>query len=243
MENLCVDKIFLDFFIYLFYIRQLKNQNIMKKFIIPLFLVLLVSCEKEDSKTTIAIINSFNEPIYWIELSARNPETQNIEIVASLGSLEAGESTGKIEMEGGDINELGINFTFDLSATETVVDYILLKTFSIKKGEHNEYIISEQSELFGGTTYYILNSSNTQLFNVYSGYWNGNTFKEVRSHATLMPGKRSFHILTNYSEITLNLELPGLDNDVFSAEFNVVKNEVNKFEITQEDVDYLYSLD
>lgn len=209
----------------------------MKKLFYFSLIIVILGCEEKPSPTTYSFTNRFNETLYGFKTcTGVDEQTGYLFNEVNHGKLNSFESTERVET---DENEVYAIFSFDISTNPNLmVFYVASDNFILKKHTHNEFIISQITDIYGGTTYYILNSSNESIYNVESGYWNGSFYEDIRTHATLLPDTRSFHVLTAKPEIDVVFEINGKEGS-FLATYSIITNEINILELTQQDIDYV----
>ena len=156
-----------------------------------LFLIFALSCEKEEPTTyvfkneTRLKLHDFST-FYWdgdVRLEEKNH-----------GDLSPGKETNPITT----INpQIDFSFSYDADG----IEYVSVYTNEIVANKNNVFNIDNETRVFGGTTYFIINNSSYPVYNFSTMFYNGNNVEDLIDHGTLQPGDRTEHVKTTRSEI------------------------------------------
>jgi len=123
-------------------------------------LVGIVSCHKEDEKkTTYSFRNNSSFIAYEVT-------TWGTGQMVNQGTIDPGEETEIVETKD---SEVHFSFSFDPGG----IKFVNRNPFILIKGTHNTFICDDNTGIYGGTVFYIVNGSSYMLYGLASFYWTG----------------------------------------------------------------------
>jgi hypothetical protein len=203
-------------------LKKMKRSRLI--LFIPILLV-IASCEKEKPETSYLFKNNSSDIMY--DFSTYYWDGSDFLDEIYHGTLGVDEVTEKIKTHRPDID---FSFAFDPGG----ILYVSANPYTIIRNKRNTFIIDNNTSIYGGTTYYVLNSSLQTLYDLYTFYWDGSDFYDMVDHNNLYSGYRTEHVRTDRSYIYATFALSAYGDyyvtDAFSIEYNSINSIViNKY--------------
>ena len=160
-----------------------------------MILIGIISCEKEKPKTTYSFKNNSSQTLYGLTTYYLDGTTRVNQI--EHGTMWIGTETEQIETDNPQIN---FSFSYDPDG----IKYENADPNYVKGETHNRFIFDNNTDINGGSTYYILASVGVSFNNLTSYYWNGTEKLDLVQHGNLPNGCRTRHVRTDRNAITLS---------------------------------------
>jgi len=171
----------------------------MKKISLFISLLLLIGCsKKEPGPTTFSITNSSSNTLYGF--TTYYYDGANYKELTQHGDLDPGAST---EFTTTAFDAIDFYFSYDPQG----VDFYSVTSFTLNQHVKNLFDITDNTELDGGTTFYVYNQSDQELFNVESFSLSGSTKDNIINLGDLPSGTRSTIEYANSGETYLEFQL------------------------------------
>jgi hypothetical protein len=198
---------------------------------IPILLV-IAGCEIKKPETTYSFKNNSSNTLY--DFSTYYWDGDNFIDEIYHGTLGLNQITEKVETHR---SEIDFSFSFDPGG----ILYVSSDPYPVGRNKSNNFIIDDNTYIYGGTTYYVVNSTSQTLYDLCTFYWDGSDIYDVVEHSSLYSGFRTEHVRTDWDYIYVAFALTAYGDYYVTDAFSISYNSINSLVINDyTDIYYYY---
>lgn len=206
----------------------------MKRFRLAIFipiLLVIAGCEIKKPETTYSFKNNSSDVLYDFTTYYWDGANYLDEIYH--GTLELNQVTEKVETHRPEIDFV---FSYDPGG----ILYISSNPYTVNRNKSNTFIIDDNTYIYGGTTYYVVNSTSETLYDICTFCWDGLDIYDVVEHGNLYSGFRTEHVRTDEYSIYVAFALTSYGDYYVTDAFPITYNSINSLVINNNTDIYYY---